>query len=188
MNIGNKEDIAIQLSESEEKLKQLKETLLNLQSQKERRNNPNIIKEENEDLKLFHQLCLDDIKSYNENLSKLKEEKKQNEAIINKLKEENEKLKQRKKSSKKESKAYKNLILNMRDLCTHLGFQLKKNDSGVSRENKNNVEEEKMANLEILKKKKAEFEGILTELKINLIRLIILFKDKLRQLMNIEKV
>ena len=173
MNL-NDEDINFKLSKSEEVLKKANDELKNLQDLKRKRENPNILKEENIDLEITHQLCNEDIKIYNENILRLKEEVKINEEIILKIKKENEKLKKEKKLTninKKDSKAYKNLILNLKDLCKNLGFKLKKKDTNEPKENMNNMnnvkdnkEEKKMENLDKIKKKKEEFSNNLKEL------------------------
>ena len=71
------------IEKAEEKIKTLKETI-------SKRQNPNLLKEENEDLKLTHQLSEEDIKIYSEKILKLKEEFSKNEGILLKLREENE--------------------------------------------------------------------------------------------------
>ena len=91
-NLNILDDIKLELLISEENLKKADEEIRILKEIKMKKENPNLLKEENEDLELTHQLCLEDKKIYNEKVSKLKEEKYKNEAKISKLREENEKF------------------------------------------------------------------------------------------------
>ena len=62
-----------EISLSENKLDQAEEEIKILKDKKLKIENPELIKEENEDLKFTHELCLEDIKAYNEKIIKLKE-------------------------------------------------------------------------------------------------------------------
>ena len=83
-------------------------------------------------------------------------------AIINKLKEENETLKNEKNPNidKKESKGYKNLIINLKDFCKKIGLEIRKEssndniDTNIISENKN----QKMENIQKINQKKEEYE------------------------------
>ena len=165
MNISEAEQIKLNLEKSERNLKTANEILKDLQEQKAKRDNPNILKEENEDLDITHRLCIEDIKHYNENILQLQKEQKLNEDIILKLKKENEKLKKEKNvpdnnnnNNNKNSKAYGEFVLNMKDLCKKLGFKLLKKDQNPPQENiiKDNKEGKKI-NLDKIKKNKRRF-------------------------------
>ena len=128
-----------------------------------KRANPIILKEENEDLELSHVLCIEDIKIYNGNITKLKEEVKKNEEKLSKLLEENDKIRKEKNLPlrKRESKAYKDLIVNLKGLCKKLGLKVKKNSPNdpkeKEKENMNNIkenEEKNKQNFERIKKKR----------------------------------
>ena len=171
MNISEAEQIKLNLEKSERNLKTANEILKDLQEQKAKRDNPNILKEENEDLDITHRLCIEDIKHYNENILQLQKEQKLNEDIILKLKKENEKLKKEKNvpdnnNNNKNSKAYGEFVLNMKDLCKKLGFKLLKKDQNPPQENiiKDNKEGKKI-NLDKIKKTKEDFDKTLKELK-----------------------
>ena len=173
-------DLVMQLSETEEILNKTNENLKNLQEAKEKKNNPTLInkdnygmlKKENEELELTHKICLEDIKEYNDNLLKLKEEQKNNERKILKLKKENQKLKNKlKDTNEKDSKKHKNIIFNIKDLRKTLGFEILKQSYEEQKENENtmnniiNNEKKQLVNLDSIKQKKREFDEILKELK-----------------------
>ena len=91
--MNNVELLVAKLSKYEDDLYKANDELLKLSEEiksKVPRNIANIILE-NHDLKLTHLLCLEVIKNYKENIQKLIEETKKNEAEIKKLKEENDK-------------------------------------------------------------------------------------------------
>jgi len=153
------------IEKAEEKIKTLKETI-------SKRQNPNLLKEENEDLKLTHQLSEEDIKIYSEKILKLKEEFSKNEGILLKLREENEKLKKEKNEIKRQSKENQNMILNFKDLKKSINLKIKKDSKNdyvknVDDKEMNYKENKKTENLESINKKKNEYEKILDELKDN---------------------
>ena len=181
-------DLVMQLSETEDTLNKANETIKNLKEEKEKKDSDklkkndddNYLKKENELLKLTHDLCMGDIKTYNENILKLKEEERNNNEKILRLKEENDKLKKEKnKKNKKDSKEFKNMIFNIKDITKTLRFQIKnlpneqnenENDNEedvniININNNENEEEKKMENFEKIKHKKEEFEKILKDLK-----------------------
>ena len=174
MNANQYEDIKERLKSSENNLKIANETIKNLLDQISKRANPTILKEENEDLELSHILCIEDIKIYNGSVTKLTEEVKKNKEKLSKLLEENDKIRKEKNLPlrKRESKAYKNFIVNLKDLCKNLGLKVKKNSPNEpkekEKENINNIKENEnknKQNFERIKRKKEEFDNILNELK-----------------------
>ena len=123
-----------QLSQSENEIRKANDTLRNLKEEIINKvpNNISKILGENHDLELTHKLCQEDIPIYKEDIKRLTEQKKQNEAEILRLKEENEKLKKNKSLpnvSKKDSQAYQDVIKNLKDLSKKLGINFKKKDS-----------------------------------------------------------
>ena len=74
----NLDDINAQLSSTEKMIKKAGDKIKDLKELKKKRENPELFKEENEDLKLSHQLSLEDIKIYKEEILKLKEEVSKN--------------------------------------------------------------------------------------------------------------
>ena len=72
-NINKIDELYAEISLSENNLEKAEEEIKNLKEKKLKLENPDLIKEENEDLKLTHELCLEDIKAYNEKIIKLKE-------------------------------------------------------------------------------------------------------------------
>ena len=166
-NLNILDDIKLELLISEENLKKADEEIRILKEIKMKKENPNLLKEENEDFELTHQLCLEDKKIYNEKITKLKEEKYQNEAKISKLKEENEKLKKDKNINNPESKTYQNVIFNIKDLCKKIGLEIKKQSNNNNLDDKIKKDKENMnfENNEIIINKKKEYEKIINELK-----------------------
>ena len=166
MEISYKE-LVRQLSESENELRKANNTLYNLKEEIMNKvpNNISKILGENHDLELTHKLCQEDIPIYKEDIKRLTEQKKQNEAEILKLKEENEKLKN-KNLPKKDSKAYHDVIKNLKDLSKKLGINFKKKESKDNfGEDIKKVENQKLINKDIVKKNKEEFEKKLKDLK-----------------------
>ena len=79
--------------------------------------NPNIIKEENERLKITHQFYLSYIKDYQNQTLDLQKQLKNNQAKLIKLKEENENIKRRFSKFKNNNNITNNyLIKNIKDL------------------------------------------------------------------------
>ena len=90
------EDIEIiksELSESLKILENLDVTLASLKQQKSGGMNKSNLEEENESLKVNHQINTQDIEYYKSEILKLEEKRNNNQAKILKLKEENQKLK-----------------------------------------------------------------------------------------------
>ena len=167
MKDDNIEEIKLQISNSEEKLKKADAKIKKLKDIKRKKNNPTLLREENEDLDLTHQLCLEDKKIYNEKISKLKEEIKRNKEKILKLKEDNDNFKKEKNTNEQDSKSYHNMIFNIKDLCNKIHLQIKKqtNNNNLEDNKKINNDIRKKENIEKINKKKEEFEKMLDKLK-----------------------
>ena len=167
----NLDDINTQLSSTENMIKKAENKIKDLKDTLYKRENPDLLKEENEDLKLTHQLSVEDIKIYSEKALKLNEEFKKNVLILSKLREENEKLKKNKNINKQQSKENKNMILNFKDLYKSIGLkrikELKNDNIKIDNNDyqKNNKENKNNENAEKINKKKEEYEKVLYELK-----------------------
>ena len=137
------QDIILQLSSSENELKKVNDTIINLTNKLELlKSKSSKLIEENEEYNLINKLCLKDISEYKEEIKKLNKNKKDNEKKISELKNENQNLKNKKvKKSKKEKKKP---INNIKDLSKSLGFVIK-NDNDEFEEKreirKSNIEE-----------------------------------------------
>ena len=117
------DDLYSEISLSENKLEKAEEEIKILKDKKLKIENPELIKEENEDLKLAHELCLEDIKAYNEKIIKLKEMLKKKEEKLSKLREENTNLKNDKNIKKEEPEIMKNIISDFKELFTSIGLK-----------------------------------------------------------------
>ena len=158
-----------QLSQSESELRKVNNTLYSLKEEIINKvpNNISKLLGENHDLELTHKLCQEDIPIYKEDIKRLTEQKNKNEAELLKLKEENEKLKKNKSLPKKDSKAYQDIIKNLKDLSKKLGINFKKKESKENfYENMKKEEKLNLINKDIIKKTKGEFEKKFKELKI----------------------
>jgi len=162
------EQLVLQLSNYENELKNAEQTIQGLNEEKiiiiSQNENPNIIKEENESLKLIHQVNLSDIKDYQNEVLYLQNELKNNQTKIIKLKEENENLKKRlSKFENKDNISNNNRIKNIKDLKKTIKLDIYKNNN----HNHNiiiNVKENKKYTIDTAKKK--EYENILNNLKL----------------------
>ena len=166
----NANDINSQISSSESMIKKLENKIKDLKDIISKRQNPDLLKEENEFLKITHQLSVEDTKIYNEKISKLNEELQKNKISLLKLREENEKLKKAKNIKKQESKSEQNTILNVKDLYKSIGLKkmnfLKNNKvKNINNNQINNKINNKNENMEKINKKIKEYEKILSELK-----------------------
>ena len=65
-NLNILEDLKIEVLISEENMEKANEEIRILKEIKKKKENPHLYREENEDLELTHQLCLEDKKIYNE--------------------------------------------------------------------------------------------------------------------------
>ena len=161
------DDLYAEISLSENKLEQADEEIKILKDKKLKIENPELIKEENEDLKLAHELCLEDIKAYNEKIIKLKEMLKKKEEKLSKLREENTNLKKDKNIKKEEPEIMKNIISDFKELFTSIGLKAIEGSDNDILENNIVKEEEniKIVNKEKIEEKQKEYEKILDELK-----------------------
>ena len=161
------DDLNTEISLSENKLEKAEEEIKLLKDKKLKMENPDLIKEENEDLKLTHELCIEDIKAYNEKIIKLKEMLTKKEEKLSKLREENINLKKDTNIKKEEPEPSKNLIFNFKELFKSIGLKsVEMTDNDVIENNTVKDEENiKMINKEKVEEKQKEFENILDELK-----------------------
>ena len=158
-----------EISLSENKLDQAEEEIKILKDKKSKIENPELIKEENEDLKLTHELCLEDIKAYNEKIIKLKEMLKKKEEKLSKLREENTNLKKDKNKNikKEEPEIMENIISDFKELVKSIGLKAMEGSDNDALENNIIKDEEniKIVNKEKIEEKQKEYEKILDELK-----------------------
>ena len=161
------DDLNAEISLSENKLEKAEEEIKLLKEKKLKMENPDLIKEENEDLKLTHELCIEDIKAYNEKIIKLKEMLTKKEEKLSKLREENINLKKDTNIKKEEPEPLKNLIFDFKELFKSIGLKsVEGTDNDVIENNTVKDEENiKMINKEKVEEKQKEFEKILDELK-----------------------
>ena len=162
------DELLKQLNQSEYELKKVNDTLNSLKEEIIYKvpNNISKILGENHDLELTHKLCQEDIPIYKEDIKRLTEQKNQNESEISKLKEENEKLKKNKSLPKKDSKAYQDVIKNLKDLSKKLGINFKKKESKDNfGEDIKKEEKQNLINKDVVKKTKEEFEKKFKDLK-----------------------
>ena len=161
------DDLNTEISLSENKLEKAEEEIKLLKEKKLKMENPDLIKEENEDLKLTHELCIEDIKAYNEKIIKLKEMLTKKEEKLSKLREENINLKKDTNIKKEEPEPSKNLIFDFKELFKSIGLKsVEMTDNDVIENNTVKDEENiKMINKEKVEEKQKEFEKILDELK-----------------------
>ena len=85
-------NLVLELSKKVEELNQLNKIIDNLKKELKSKT----LEEENESLKLIHQLCENDISEYNEQIKSLEENIKSNSDVLNNLRKENENLKKAK--------------------------------------------------------------------------------------------
>ena len=161
------DDLNTEISLSENKLEKAEEEIKLLKEKKLKMENPDLIKEENEDLKLTHELCIEDIKAYNEKIIKLKEMLTKKEEKLSKLREENINLKKDTNIKKEKPEPLKNLIFDFKELFKSIGLKsVEGTDNDVIENNTVKDEENiKMINKEKVEEKQKEFEKILDELK-----------------------
>ena len=161
------DDLNTEISLSENKLEKDEEEIKLLKEKKLKMENPDLIKEENEDLKLTHELCIEDIKAYNEKIIKLKEMLTKKEEKLSKLREENINLKKDTNIKKEKPEPFKNLIFDFKELFKSIGLKsVEMTDNDVIENNTVKDEENiKMINKEKVEEKQKEFEKILDELK-----------------------
>ena len=161
------DDLNTEIFLSENKLEKAEEEIKLLKEKKLKMENPDLIKEENEDLKLTHELCIEDIKAYNEKIIKLKEMLTKKEEKLSKLREENINLKKDTNIKKEEPEPSKNLIFDFKELFKSIGLKsVEMTDNDVIENNTVKDEENiKMINKEKVEEKQKEFEKILDELK-----------------------
>ena len=122
----NINEIKSRISETLNKIKIADDKIKILKEAHSKIVNPSLLKEENENLKLIHQLCLEDLKRYNQKILKLKERFKINESILLKLRKENEQFKKIKNINNQISNTNKNVILNLKDLSRSIGLKTRK--------------------------------------------------------------
>ena len=162
------EQLVRQLSHSENELKKVEQIIQRLKEEKKvimpQKGNPNIIKEENERLKITHQFNLSYIKDYQNQALDLQKQLKNNQAKLIKLKEENENIKKRFSKFKNSNNITNNyLIKNIKDLKKTIKLDIYKNNN-PTHNNIINAKENKKYTIDAVKKK--EFENLLKNLKL----------------------
>ena len=162
------EQLVRQLSHSENELKKAEQIIQRLKEEKKvimpQKGNPNIIKEENERLKITHQFNLSYIKDYQNQTLDLQKQLKNNQAKLIKLKEENENIKKRFSKFKNSNNITNNyLIKNIKDLKKTIKLDIYKNNNPIHN-NIINIKENKNYIIDAAKKK--EFENLLKNLKL----------------------
>ena len=160
------EQLVLQLSNYENELKKAEQTIQELNEEKiiiiSQKENPNIIKEENECLNITHQICLSDIKDYQNQVLNLQQEIYNNQTKIIKLKEENENLKKKFSKFENNNNTNNNRIKNIKDLKKTIKLDIYKNKD-QNQNNIINVKENKKYTIDAAKKK--EYENSLKDLK-----------------------
>ena len=97
--------LVLEISKEEEELKRLNKTIDNLKKELKSK----ILEEENESLKLIHQLYESDISENNEQIKSLEENIKSNSDVLNNLRKENDSLKKANNVQKKDIENQKSL-------------------------------------------------------------------------------
>ncbi len=184
-NENNMKDINSEIVSTEKKIKEADAIIKNLKEKKLKKENPALIKDENDIIEIAHQTNTVDIKLYKEKILKLTKEIDKNKEKLLRLREENAKLKKDKNINinKEESKEIKNKILNLKDLYQSIGLKIRKEakeDNDNDNEALSNEENIKMGNIEIINKKIKEYENIFEELKekANKINIIIINQNE----------
>ena len=152
--------LVLEVSKKDEELNELNKTIDDLTHQI----NVNTGKEENENLKLMHQLCENDISEYNEQIRALELNINANAKILDILRKENESLKKNKKQEKEDSKKPLN---NIRDISKRFGINLiNKLMPSLSKDIKKEIKKEEIPKqiLDECLKQKKDYEKIFEEL------------------------
>ena len=163
--LGSINQIKKEIIESQEQLKNANEKLRQLRIEKNKII-PNNLSIENNELKLTHKLCLEDMEKFRKDIETLIAQLSLGENKITKLKEENQALKIKINSKKKDEKLNKNNndlhIINTNQLSQFLGYKSKK--TGKISEKKGEQKNKKFdTNAKI--KLKTEIEKKFQELK-----------------------
>ena len=167
MYLNERAKLENELLLSMKRLKEADVTLKNLKNNKlDNKKLINEIKSSIEDMKLTHNLCIEDINNYKEELRKLKNKLDEGEKRIKQLKEENENLKKIR-SKKTEDKFNKKAhIINTIQLSQFLGLKSKKSkDIQKKFERGEDISEKNNNNKDLYLKKKADLEKKFQELK-----------------------
>ena len=167
MYLNERAKLENELLLSMKRLKEADVTLKNLKNNKlDNKKLINEIKSSIEDMKLTHNLCIEDINNYKEELRKLKNKLDEGEKRIKQLKEENENLKKIR-SKKTEDKFNKKAhIINTIQLSQFLGLKSKKSkDIQKKFERGEDISEKNNNNKDFYLKKKADLEKKFQELK-----------------------
>ena len=130
--------LVLEVSKKEEELNELNKTIDDLTHQI----NVNTGKEENENLKLMHQLCENDISDYKGQIKALESNINSNTKILDDLRKENQSLKKNKKPEKDDNKKPLN---NIRDISKRFGINLiNKLMPSLSKEIKQEIKKEEI--------------------------------------------
>jgi len=155
-------NLVIEISKAEMELNNLNKTIDNLKKELKSKT----LEEENESLKLIHQLCENDISEYKEQIKLLEENLKSNSDELNKIRKENENLKKAKNVPKEDIEIQKPLT-EIKRISKKYGINLfKRLLPSLSEElEKERKKEEIPENvLEEYLKKKKDYETIFNEL------------------------
>ena len=152
--------LVLEVSKKEEELNELNKTIDDLTHQI----NVNTGKEENENLKLMHQLCENDISDYKGQIKALESNINSNTKILDDLRKENQSLKKNKKPEKDDNKKPLN---NIRDISKRFGINLiNKLMPSLSKEIKQEIKKEEIPKkiLDECLKQKKDYEKTFEEL------------------------
>ena len=152
-------NLVLEISKAEEVLNQLNKTIDNLKKELKSKT-----VEENEYLKLIHQLCENDISEYNEQIKSLEENIKLNSDVLNNLRKENENLKNAKDEQQEDIEIQKPLTEILRIPKEYSKKLFKKLLPSLSEDEKEKKEEIPENVLEEYLKKKKDYESIFNKL------------------------
>ena len=110
--------LVLEISKKDEELNQLNKTIDNLKKEIKSKTG----EEENENLKLMHQLCENDISEYKLQIKALEENIKLNKDVLNNLRKENESLKKAKNIPKDDNEEQK--IVTIKNISKKFGINL----------------------------------------------------------------
>ena len=153
-------NLVLELSKKVEELNQLNKIIDNLKKELKSKT----LEEENESLKLIHQLCENDISEYNEQIKSLEENIKSNSDVLNNLRKENENLKKAKNVQREDIEDKKSLT-EIKGISKKYGLKLfKRLLPSLSEEFEKEKEEIPKNVLEEYLKKKKDYESTFDEL------------------------
>ena len=155
--------LVLEISKKDEELNQLDKTIDNLK----REIKSNTGEEENENLKLMHQLCENDISEYKTQIKALEENIKLNGDVLENLRKENESLKKAKNIIPKDDNEEQKPLTQIKSITKKFGINLiKKFMPSLSKELEKEKEKEEIPKsiLEEYLKKKKDYENTFNDL------------------------